>query len=93
MNTYAHVRYDYGVGGSNGSVAVSSSTISRTTLGMEFNKIHCAKCRGYPRHVDRFSSLSTLHKVSWPNVGVDDMGSIQVCRKIESDPGRIPERG
>jgi hypothetical protein len=26
-------------------------------------------------------------------VGVEDMGWVQVCRKMKSDPGRIPERG
>lgn len=78
--------------GSTRSVAVGG-TISRATTGLEFNKMHCAKCRGCARQVDLFSSPSTLHDVSWPNLGVDDMGGIQVCRQMKSDPGRIPERG
>lgn len=75
------------------SVAVGSGTISRATTGMEFNKMHCAKCRGCAGHVDLCSSPSTLHNVSWPDLGVENMGGIQVCRKMKSDPGRIPERG
>lgn len=47
---------------------------------------------GCARRVDLCSSPSTLHNVSWPNLAVEDMGWIQVCRKMKSDPGRIPER-